>query len=170
MIEIAQYVDLPGNIKARLNQFINIEFGHIPIVQETEWAVPDWTIIKYLDNQIVSFYNIVIREIVVDKSSIRIGGINNVITPIEHRGRGYASELLSQTGQIIFNKLDCEFGVLLCADKLIPFYEKLNWYLINCPVYFNQSTGKKLWTANTMLSAKGEKFHPHEIDLNGLPW
>ena len=170
MIKTSKYLELPITTKQQLNTYIHNEFGHIPIVQETEWARPDWTIIYYEDNQIASFYNIIEREIFIDDKSYKIAGINNVITPPVFRGKGYASKMMHQTESFIFEQLNCELGVLLCADALIPFYEKLGWYKVDCPVYFEQSNGTKLWKANTMFLSKGRLSNPTKINLNGLPW
>ncbi len=170
MIEIKKYSELLEKTKNALNSFIDNEFGHIPIVNETEWATPDWTIVYYKNDLIATFYNIIEREITVDGKIYKIGGINNVITPKEFRGKGYASKTLKNTEKLIFDELKCAFGVLLCADNLIPFYEKLNWYKVKCPVYFEQSSGQKLWGANIMLLTKNEKLNPAKIELNGLPW
>jgi hypothetical protein len=170
MIEISRYTELSEEVRNQMNHHINDEFGHIPIVAETEWATPNWTILYYDNEQITTFYNIVIREIKIDNKQIRVGGINNVMTPKEFRGMGYASKALQETENVIFNDLDCQMGLLLCADNLIPFYEKLNWYNIECPVYFEQSSGKKLWGAQTMLLTRNGKISPDKIELNGLPW
>lgn len=170
MVEIKKYSRLTDQTKEKLNSLIEGEFGHIPIVKETKWATPDWTIIQYENDQIATFYNIVIREIIIDGETLRISGINNVITPKKFRRKGYASNSLRETEYLIFDDLSCDLGVLLCADDLIPFYERLNWYRIDCPVYFKQSTGRKIWTANTMLLTRNEKLHPTLIDLNGVPW
>lgn len=170
MIEVRKYSELTDRTKGKLNSFIDGEFGQIPIVRETEWATPDWTIIQYENNLIATFYNIVIREIIIDGETLRISGINNVITPKEFRGKGYASNTLKETEYLIFDELNCDMGVLLCADTLIQFYEKLNWYRVDCPVHFKQSTGEKIWPANTMLLTRNKKLHPALIDLNGTPW
>lgn len=170
MIEIKKYTELLEQTKDKLEAYIKSEFGHIPFVNELEWAVPDWTIIYYEDDKIASFYNVVLREIVVDKQMLKVGGINNVITPKDFRGKGYASKILRETDNLIFNDLNCDLGVLLCADNLIPFYERLNWYKVDCPVYFDQSSGEKLWSANTMLLTKNDQLKPKRIELNGLPW
>ncbi len=170
MIEITRFTELDTEIKSALKGFIKNEFGHIPIVKQTEWASPDWTVIYFVGNQIATFYNIIEREISIDGKESKVAGINNVITPKEFRGNGYASKLLSETENLIFEKLKSEFGVLLCADSLIPFYEKLGWYKIDCPVYFKQSVGERLWGANTMLLTKGKKVTPTLVKLNGLPW
>jgi len=170
MIEIKKHYELDSESKRKVDNFIEEEFGHIPIVKETEWAKPDWTIILYQNHEIVTFYNIIERKIFVDNNEMKISGINNVITPKRFRGNGYASRILKETESLIFEELESELGVLLCADNLIPFYERLNWYLINCPVYFDQSNGRKVWRANTMLLTKKGKINPKEVDLNGLPW
>lgn len=170
MIEVKKHHELLEKTKDKLNSYIKDEFGHIPIVNETEWATPDWTIVYYEKNRIATFYNIIVREIIIDNRVFKVGGINNVITPKEFRRKGYASKILRNTEHLIFDNLKCDLGVLLCADNLIPFYEKLNWYIVNCPVYFEQSTGVKLWKSNTMLLTKNEKVIPQKIHLNGLPW
>lgn len=170
MIQVKRYNELEQSVKDQLNSFIDSEFGHIPIVRETQWATPDWTIIYFQDGAIATFYNIVKRTITIDNEAIKIGGINNVITPKEFRGKGYASKTLKETEALLFEDLKCSLGVLLCADELIPFYQRLNWYKVDCPVYFEQTDGEKLWGANTMLLSKGEKLSPQIIKLNGLPW
>jgi hypothetical protein len=170
LIEIFKHIDLNESIKNKLKSYIKIEFGHIPIVNETEWAIPDWTIIYFENKQITTFYNIVEREIIIDDKVFKIGGINNVITPKKFRGMGYASKTLRDTEKVIFDILKCDLGVLLCADELISFYERLNWYKVECSVYFEQSDGKKLWKANTMILPKEKKLNPKRIELNGLPW
>ena len=170
MIEISKYVDLKPETKSQLNTIIHNEFGHIPIVRETEWASPDWTIIHYEQGTIATFYNIIERNISIDNKPVKIAGINNVITPKPYRGKGYASKTLKDTESFIFDDLKCEAGLLLCAKELIPFYEKLSWYTVNCPVHVNQSDGERRWTAVTMLLTNGYKLNPKEIHLNGLPW
>lgn len=167
---IKEYNNLTDSVRDRLEECINNEFGHIPIVAKTEWSKPDWSIIEYRDDEIVSFYNLVLREIELDGQNCKVSGVNNVITPKEHRGNGYASQLLRETEYLIFDDLNSKLGLLLCADDLIPYYERLNWYKVDCPVYFKQSTETNLWTANAMLLSKGEKIQPSEIKLNGLPW
>lgn len=170
MVKITDYSKLDNETKLMLKSFIDDEFGHIPIVRETQWAKPDWTIISYANHEIATFYNIVERTILVDNNKMKIAGINNVITPKKFRGNGYASKILAEADKFIFDDLKSDLGVLLCADTLIPFYSRLGWYNVKCPVYFEQSDGKKLWEANTMLLTKNEKLNPKRIDLNGLPW
>ncbi|HEY0740315.1 MAG TPA: hypothetical protein VGD40_02600 [Chryseosolibacter sp.] len=47
MIDIKKHSQLDNEVDAQLRQLINAEFGSVPVVRETEWAIPDWTLIKY---------------------------------------------------------------------------------------------------------------------------
>lgn len=170
MIKTTKYLSLNQKIKDKLDSYIEDEFGHIKIVQETEWATPDWTITYFEDEEIATFYNIMERMVLIDDEGFKAAGINNVITRKKFRGRGYASKMLKCTVNFIFEELNSDLGILLCADELIAFYERLNWYKVECPVYFDQPDDIKLWDANTMLLSKEKRLNPNKIDLNGLPW
>lgn len=170
MIKIQRFTELAIETKEQLDIIIESEFGHIPIVKQTSWALPDWTIIYYFENEIATFYNVVIREISIDEQYFKAAGINNVITPEKFRGKGFSTNTLLETKKYLFEDLNLDLGLLLCADDLVPFYKRLGWYKVDCPVYFDQPTEKKVWTANTMLLTNGTTLYPQRIDLNGLPW
>lgn len=170
MINAFPYKSLDDKTKELLNSIISSEFKEVPIVQELEWAEPDWSVIRYRNRKIVSFCNIVERIVDFDENEYKIGGINNVITPERFRGKGYATEILMYAQNFIFNDLGKEYGMLLCGDDLLEFYKKLSWYKVDGPVTYLQSTGIRTWKANVMLLAKEGKILAKKIDLNGLPW
>ena len=170
MIEVTKYSELTIQKREQLDIFIQNEFGHIPIVREISWATPDWTIINYCKNKIATFYNIVEGTTTIDGRDFKVAGINNVITPTEFRGKGFSTETLIETKSFLFENLNADLALLLCADKLIPFYQRIGWYEVNCDVHFDQPTGNKIWTAKTMILTKAEKISPTKIELNGLPW
>jgi predicted acetyltransferase len=171
MISIVKYAELTEEQVIWQNELIAKEFGHIPIVANTKWATPDWTVMRYLNDAVVSFYNVIARKITVDGREVEAIGINNVITPPEHRGHNFAFDLLKSTLIQMLDKLDAEVGVLLCADHMIPFYSRLGWYTVDCPVYFEQNGQQNLWMANAMLLSRlGERLSPASVNLNGLPW
>src|SRR5690348_12926490 len=144
MVEITPYGDLKESIKKDLDEAIEKEFGHIPIVKSIKWATPDWTIILFQGNEIASFCNIVERKVSMDDKAFLVAGINNLITPEKFRGQGMGTIILKETENFLFNELKSEAGLLLCADDLIPYYERLNWRKVNCPVYFSQPTGTQI--------------------------
>ncbi len=170
MIEIQKYSELKNQIRNQLDLLIEEEFGHIPLVKEIKWATPDWTIINYYENEIATVYNVIERTVTIDNEQLKAAGINNVITRPKFRGKGFSTSTLADTEHFLFDNLEAKLGLLLCAEHLVPFYRRLSWYNINCKVYFNQASEKKLWTANTMLLSKMSNYDPGKIDLNGLPW
>lgn len=74
MIIVEKYTDLHTSTKKLLGDMVEREFGHIPIVNETIWSVPDWTFMTFIDKQIAAFYNIVLRNIDIDGSSYLAAG------------------------------------------------------------------------------------------------
>lgn len=170
MITITRYNTLNSSVRALIELTIRKEFGHIPIVKQTLWSVPDWSVACFVEDELASFCNIIVREIRIDDRIYVAAGVSNVITLPQYRGRGFSTAILRATKDEIFKTLKADLGLLLCSDDLIPFYERSGWYQVDCPVYFNQEVGTRLWLANTMLLSRDEHRQPKEIDLQGLPW
>lgn len=173
MIKLLDFATLQPELKQQLDHHIAQEFGQVPFVLEREWAQPDWVFTLYAEEQLVAFYNVVLREVSFDGEIYRVAGINNVITPAAHRGKGYASRLLQETKALLFEQLGCGLGLLLCADALVPFYSRLGWYKLgDCALYYQQPGGEQYYDSNTMLQSYTlqPQFSPKHIHLNGLPW
>lgn len=173
MIKITRSNELPDKVRQQIENTVKSEFSHISFVQEISWSKPDWTIIYTKNNELLSFYNIIIRAVRFDDKTQIIAGVNNVITLPAHRGNGHSSKLLRSTTNFLFDDLQVDYGLLLCADELVSFYRRLGWYEVHSDVFFQQPTDQlKQWTANTMLLANGEKgkVNPQKINLCGLPW
>lgn len=168
---IQRYKELDTWTRDLINKETDREFGSIPIVQSYSWAEPKWTVLLIQDNEVLCFYNIVERICRFDGDPVQVAGINNLITPLKYRGYGYGSQIMKTSGNLLFDKLNAEYGLLLCADKLIPFYNRFGWYKTDSKVRFDQPDRTRLWQANVMLlNRKAKPFHPGEIDLCGLPW
>jgi len=172
MVKIKETYKLSKRTKNQIDKAVKSAFGDIPIVQEITWSQPDFTITFTEEKELISFYNVVKRDVSFDRKKVTVAGINNVITLPEFRGKGYSSKLLSATRYFLFNELAVDYGLLLCAKELIPFYKKLGWYKVDSSVFFKQPVNKTMqWGAETMLLSNMEtKNYPKEIDLNGFPW
>lgn len=173
MIVIENYATIAAVTKQQLEHYIKEEFGHVAFVQERQWAQPDWVLIKYESGEVATFCNIVLREVTIDGQTLKVAGINNVITPQAHRRKGYASLVLQEAEQLIFSKMNCAYGLLLCADALVPFYSRLGWHTLNrCSLYYTQPSGEQLYDSNVMLLSQPDQtpLQPLYINLNGLPW
>lgn len=167
----APYPQLPAEQRARLEDIADATFGHIPLVMETHWAEPDIAYLGYLGDDLAVFHNVILRTVEIDGAHVRVAGLNNMITLEAHRGRGLASSLLRRTQPTWFVELRVDIGMLLCADPLVPFYERLAWKRVEVPVRYEQPDGSRVWSANCMvLDAMGRALPRNQVHLRGLPW
>jgi GNAT superfamily N-acetyltransferase len=147
------------------------EFGGFPIVRETVWAIPDWSFVGSVGEQVACFYHLVLREGQFDGEAVLLAGLNNLVTVPQFRGRGLASRLLRDTEAAWYDRFGAGCGLLLCADALLPFYSRLGWGQVRSKIRFAQPGGPRVWAANCMLTARGRpSTDPAQIDLCGLPW
>jgi predicted acetyltransferase len=171
-ISIEKTATLQPALRHQIDAMTKEQFGGDELVRSLAWSEPNWTVVVKEGSSLASFLHIVERVTLFDGKKTSVAGINNVITPPEHRGKGYATDALGEAQYVMFNKLKVEFGLLLCADDLVPYYEKLGWYAVDCPLTFSQPDGKKhTWQAAAMLLApNGSQPKPKKIDLQGTPW
>ncbi|MEM7357309.1 MAG: GNAT family N-acetyltransferase, partial [Acidobacteriota bacterium] len=155
----------------QLESLAAAEFGRVPIVRQTAWAMPDWSFQSVVDGELACFYNLVLREARFDGQPVPLAGVNNLITLPLFRGLGLASRLLEETEAQWFDRLAARCGLLLCADSLLPFYSKLGWQRVESEVRFEQPGGQRVWMVNCMvLTPDRSEVEPAKIDLCGLPW
>lgn len=138
---------------------------------DTVWAVPEWHFLGWMDDQLVGHLDLLEREIRIGTSIIRVAGIGGVITKQEWRGRGFASQLMESAHKFMVNNLDCDFGLLMCDEKVVPFYQSLGWKLIPSVLFYDQPGGKRVFDDRIMaLPLKAMDLPEGDIDLQGPPW
>lgn len=147
------------------------EFDRFPIVRQTTWATPDWSLLGMEGCDLACFYNLVERVVQFDGQPIRVAGLNNLVTAPGYKRRGLASRLLTATETEWFTTLKAQYGLLLCADDLLPFYARLGWQRVSSEIRFAQQGSEQLWPANCMVLSPGRQpVDPGVIELRGLPW
>ena len=170
-VQRSRYRELPTERRDQIDQAAAAEFEQYALVRETHWAGPDWSFLGFENGELVTFFNLIERVVRIDDAAVRVAGLNNVVTLPAHRGRGLASRLLGETQAQWFDELGAEAGLLLCAEVLVPFYARLGWRRIACPVVYAQPGGQRVWSANCMLlDSNGHTLANRRIDLCGLPW
>ena len=170
-IVVSRYAELPASDRDHLEEIAEASFSHIPLVRETEWAVPDWSFRAFDGDELVAFHNIITRRVRIDGRDVDVAGLNNVITLPAHRGKGVASWLLKETRPRWAMESGTSTGLLLCADGLVPFYSRLGWELVTVPVRYSQPDGERRWSASCMLlDDRPELRATRDVDLCGLPW
>lgn len=171
-IEIHRSSDLPPLVTRELKARVDREFGHVEIVRNHVWSEPDWVFILKSGDEIASFLNLVDRQGFADGKPMHLVGLNNVITEPTHRNKGFSRRLNKVAIDHMRSMDDNAYGLLFCADELVPFYQKLGWSKFNGKVLVEQPSGEQEWKSNCMLFPLGSSHsRPNlKINLNGLPW
>ncbi len=136
-----------------------------------KWASPDWAVMVWEDEEMVSNVHIIRREIKVGETTVLAGGIGNVATKVEWRKRGYAREALDVATRFIREELKADFGVMIALDSVIPIYERRGWKVVAKSMRVDQLDGKtELKYPVMVLPVRQNEWPEGEIDLCGLPW
>ena len=170
-IEIYAWQDMNPILKEKLQQAPFEEWGHLSFIRDTYWSTPTWSLVIHSSaDDFLCFVNIVERIALFDQKKVRVGGINNLMTKRDCRGQGYGACLMEGAHHFMKESLKVDSGLLLCADDVSGFYEKLGWEKFSGKLYFNQPQDKVLWHQNTYLFPFDLKTQGHQIDLCGYPW
>jgi predicted acetyltransferase len=135
------------------------------------WSQGEWQLTGRVDGKIVSIVGILIREVQCAGQPVLLGGIGGVGTLPEYRMRGLAGALLHAAADFMRDPLGVDFGLLFCAETMVPYYSKFGWQLVPGPAIFDQPKGKVTWPEPVMiLPVLKQDWPPGTIDLCGLPW
>jgi len=166
-INIINNTDISESILTYLEDWFDREFGHTGI----EWAKPQWYLIMKNNQEIIGRIGIIKRKINVNGKEIDVGGITGVIIKKEFRGKGLSKTMLKKTAEFIKEILKLKFALLLCRDRVVPVYEKCNWYIVHGPTLFEQKNGPQEYSNNTMIiNLSNDEWPGGPIQLQGLPW
>jgi len=138
---------------------------------DIEWVRGDWSVVVRGNGRIVGQLEIIERMVEVDGQPVSVGGIANVMTLDGWKRRGLASAAMHQAVDFIREELRADFGLLVCEEKLILFYERLGWHVVEGPLIAEQSRGRIVLPHVAMVYACQKSEWPQgKIDLCGLPW
>jgi len=134
------------------------------------FATVDWYIFGVRDDQWVSMLEIAERVATVDQHPVALALIGSVGTVPQWRGHGYAPALLRQATSCLCHQRGLAFGLLLCMEQVVPFYERCGWQRVVAPLFYDQPSGKSQSDQHTMVySCPNHTWPQGTIDLCGLP-
>lgn len=137
-----------------------------------EWSRPEWGV-RVLDDQgrLVSYAGLQLRDAAHDANDVLIGGVGGVKTHPDFRGRGHAGLAMRATVDF-FVENAAHFGLLVCAERLIPYYEQLGWQLFHGDLVTLQRGEPAVFIFNRVMvvDAGGPAPRDGVIDLHGPPW
>ncbi len=135
------------------------------------WADPDWAVMVWEGEELVSNVHIIERVIRAGRKKIRVGGIGNISTKVEWRKRGYASAALKTAMDFLADPLKVEFGLMTATVTVKPIYEKMGWKMVADSLLMEQPDGRKTFDYPVLvLPVAAQDWPEGEIDVCGLPW
>lgn len=137
-----------------------------------EWSRPEWGV-SVMDDEgrLVSYAGLHLRDATHDGKGVVIGGVGGVKTHPGHRGRGHAG-LAMGAAVNFFIANGANFGLLVCAERLIPYYQRLGWQVFHGDLLTIQHGEPAVFTFNRVMVIDAGGAAPREgvIDLKGPPW
>jgi GNAT superfamily N-acetyltransferase len=104
-------------------------------------------------------------------SAALIGGIGGVVTIPQAQSRGYASLLVRHATDFLRDQWDVDFALLFCIDRMVGYYERLGWKVVQCEVQIDQPAGKIRCPLHVMTFPFNGQFETIEsLDLQSAPW
>jgi aminoglycoside 2'-N-acetyltransferase I len=136
------------------------------------WSPPQWSILLWDQDEIVSRAGLQVREIYSQGITKRVGGIGGVMTHPARQGQGLASLAMREAAKRFDTDLNVAYAILFCRPHLVEFYKRLMWKPFQGRVFVEQPNGRVEFTLNgaMVLNVKEQAPLDGEIDLNGLPW
>lgn len=136
----------------------------------TRYADFDWYVTATADGSDRSIAGVVERDGAVGGRPARLGLLGGVLTLPAFRGQGLAAEVVRRATRLIEDELGCDFGVLMCGDELVGFYERLGWKLVPNEMTYERFGATRLVEINTMVyECRNRSLPPGPIELRGLP-
>jgi GNAT superfamily N-acetyltransferase len=169
-IEIQSTANMPTPLRLFVRQWLRQIFGED--ANPFTWAEPDWRVLVWQSEQLVSHVDITERTAWVGERPIRLGGIGGVATLPAWRKEGLATAALLQAAAFLYHSLQAEFGLLMCDPAMVPFYQRLGWATIHNPLTFEQPGGTIHMDGGAImiLPCRSQTWPPGPIDLCGPPW
>jgi predicted acetyltransferase len=136
-----------------------------------KWAQPDWAVMVWEDEDMVSNIHIIVRTVKVGIESVKLGGIGNIATKVEWRQRGYASAALKVAQDFLQDPLLVDFGLMIATNQMASHYKKGGWRQVAQSLIIDQPAGKTTLNYPVMVLPVCKQNWPNgQIDLSGLPW
>jgi predicted acetyltransferase len=173
VVRIVARIEITPEMESRINELDHLAFSAVmdDELKDIQWSESDEMALGNIDDILVSQLGLVYRQIRVGETDLQVAGVGGVATHPLYQHRGYSSQLLVKTREILFNAQRVPFGLLICEEKLEPFYAACGWEKVADSLdYWQENQRHTLKTPVMILSLDGQKWPAGVIDVCGSPW
>lgn len=120
----------------QLKQIVALKMQHWPytVDEQKKWISlnlndNDIHICIYQKRALIAYLNLAVVNMEIDGENVPTYGIGNVCVDKRYNGLGWGKLLMASAN--LYLKEKKRVGVLLCKEKLLPFYMQSGWKLVN---------------------------------------
>ena len=170
-LQLSSIAALSGDDRQRIAQLMQAVYPEQHSGSTREWATGEFCIRGWNSRgELVSYLRICRATAHLDGAPIQLGGIGGVKTHPDHRGSGYASACIAAAMKKLADIAD--FGLLVCRDELVGFYEERGWRLFPGQFIVRQFGEREVFTFNQVMvcDLASEAAVGGVLELAGPPW
>jgi predicted GNAT family N-acyltransferase len=135
------------------------------------WRPKELHLIVEDEGRAVAHIGVVQTTVRVGGREVSVGGVGGVVSVPEARGRGHVHAGMLRADAFMCEELKVEAGMLFCLERLVAFYARQGWQLIEETVEIEQPTGTIVSPMRVMVKPCGGSIWPAgKIEVGGLPW
>jgi len=135
------------------------------------WRPKDYHLITEEDGRAVSHVGVLVTTVRAGETDVRVAGIGGVVTVPEAQGRHLVHAAMKRATEFMRDELGVEFGMLFCLPRLVPFYARQGWRLVEEEAEFDQPSGKVVSPFRVMVLPCGLREWPAgKVEVSGFPW
>jgi Acetyltransferase (GNAT) domain len=136
-----------------------------------KWRPKDWHFITEEDGRAVSHVGVLKTVVGAGGREVAVGGVGGVATVPSAQGKHYVHDAMRRAAEFICGELGVESGMLFCLERLVPFYARQGWRLVEEETEFEQPAGKVISPFRVMvLPCPGRRWPAGRIEVPGFPW
>lgn len=136
------------------------------------WRPKEWHFIAEEDGRPLAHVGVVKVSVKAGGREVTAGGVGGVVSTPEGRGRRLVHEAMRRATDFICGELGAEAGMLFCLERLVAFYARQGWRLVEEEVEFEQPDRKVVSSPFRVmvLPCGGREWPAGRIEIASFPW
>lgn len=135
------------------------------------WRPKERHIIVESNGRAISHVGLLLDTVSVGEESVEVAGVGAVVSVPEVQGKGYSQQAMRRALSVMREEMEVEFGMLFCLERLVPFYARQGWRLVEDECVVEQDGERVRFPFRVMIYQLGERQWPAgRVETSGLPW
>jgi GNAT superfamily N-acetyltransferase len=135
------------------------------------WRPKDLHFLLDVNGTPVCHVGLLAHTVRVGNMSIAVAGIGGVVTIPDARGLGHARTVLRHALDFVARTWHVDAGLLFCLPRLVPYYARLGWHVVEREVTIDQDFGLTPSPVPVMVLPMSDLDWPDDVvRLESLPW